>query len=274
MSLPPWSYDSADLHPKAVQELIEIYQSRKLLWLMVVNQFTVRYRRSIMGMLWIFLQPLLYTFTLTIALGTVFRNNIINYPVYVVVGMLVWQYFNQATITGIDTAVASRELSSRIYLPRSIHVLAAIGSSLVNYLLGFIPIGFLLMVFHYQPVMPWLLLPVAILLMTIFIVGVTLLIGTAAIYMGDVAPIYGALLQITFFITPVVFPRQAISAKYSFLLYLNPVGHYVSFFRDILYTGSWPSLSSWVIVCSLSLVSFLIGWIVFTRKAGDFVYHP
>ncbi len=136
----PFTYDSADRRSPATRELIELLRYRDLLRLMVTNIVKTRYKRSALGVVWTLLNPLLNMAVLTIAFSSLFRASLQRYPVYILAGLICWNLFAQTTISAMNTLVWGGSLLKRIYIPRTIFAVAAIGNGLVNLGLALIPL--------------------------------------------------------------------------------------------------------------------------------------
>ncbi|NLE44602.1 MAG: ABC transporter permease [Chloroflexi bacterium] len=268
-----WTYDSSETSGRMRQELHEIVRYRRLLSLMITNQFRTRYRRSVLGTAWIFLSPLINTLVFSFAFGQLFRSDIPNYPVYVMIGLLVWTLFVQATEQSIGSAISSSQLSRRIYIPCGLTILSVVGASVINFLLGLLPLFLVMSLAGYQPAISWLLLPLPILILAAFSLGVSLLVSTLAVLVGDVAPIYSALVQVVFFITPVVYPRQIVPDQFAWVFRVNPMVPIVDLFRAVLHENRVPDPVHLLIAIALASTTLVVGWWFHTRKADEFPYY-
>ncbi len=266
-------YDSDAIRSPEVQELREIWRYRDLLQLLVANSIKTRYKRSVLGVLWTLLNPLLTTIVLTVALSQLFRFQIENYPVYLLSGLVAWNFFSQTVTQVMSTLVWGSHLMKRIYVPHAIFPVSVVGNGLVNLLLALIPL-FVIMLFVHQP-LHWTLglLPLAILLLTLFTTGISLLLATLAVYFVDLVEMVKILLMAWFYLTPIIYPLEAVPPKYAWLLKLNPMSYLIEIFRGLIYNGTIPSEFHLGSVSVVSVLIFLIGWIVFTRKSNEFAYH-
>jgi ABC-type polysaccharide/polyol phosphate export permease len=268
-----FEYNSADVRPPFIGELVELWHYRDLLRLLVTNSIKTRYKRSTLGVVWTLLNPLLSTLVLTIAFQQLMRFNVENYTIYLLVGLLFWTFFSQTTTTSMNTLVWGSNLLKRIYVPRTIFAVSVVGNGLINYLLSLIPLG-LIMLFMHQPFSPTLLLlPFAILLMAMFTLGLSLFISTLAVYFVDVIDIYNVLLQALFYLTPIIYPISIIPEQFVFIVLLNPMTTMVELFRALIYYGELPTLAITLGSIGLSVVSLLVGWWVFTKKVDEFAYR-
>lgn len=266
-------YDSADRGAWLLREARELIAYRSLLRLLVVSQFKQRYRRSLLGMGWLFAGPLLNTAVLSVAFNALFRQQIAQYPVYVMVGLVAWNFFAQASTQGIDMAISGSGLLQRIYLPRSVFVVATLGSAVINMgiaLLALLPV----IVASRAPLhLTWLMLPAAIALLALFTLGVTLAVATLAAFVGDVAHMYPLLVQALFFLTPIVYPPEIVPAELRWLVQLNPLSSFVDLFRALLYRGVVPDLAHWMSAAGIALTVLGAGWVLFAWKSEEYVYH-
>jgi len=214
-------YDSANVPSPAINELGELWRYRDLLRMLVSNSIKTRYKRSALGVVWTLLNPLLNTLVLTIAFSQLLRFNVKNYAIYLLVGLLVWNFFSQTTTHAMNTLVWGSSLIKRIYVPRTI----------------FAPLGLIMLVMRHPFSWTLLLLPLALLFLAMFTLGVTLLISTLAVFFVDVIDMYGILLSAWFYLTPIIYPIEIVPEKFALLLRLNPMYYMVSLFRRLIFDG-------------------------------------
>ncbi|MCS6906685.1 MAG: ABC transporter permease [Anaerolineales bacterium] len=268
-----WVYDTATLRDPALEELFQLWRYRDLLHLLVVNRIKTRYKRSVLGVVWTLLNPLLNTLVLTIVFSQIFRFDVPNYPIYILSGLLFWNFFAQSTLDAMDTLVWGSSLLKRIYIPRTIFAVAVVGNGLVNYLLALIPLGVIMLVLRHPFTLNLAALPLAILILAMFTLGMGLLLSTLAVFFVDLVYIFNVLLLVWFYLTPIIYPLSILPERFLPLFRLNPLLHLLQLFRRIIYEGTMPSLSLWGAAFLLALVALGIGWIVFTRKADEFAYR-
>lgn len=268
-----WVYDTATLRDPALEELFQLWRYRDLLHLLVVNRIKTRYKRSVLGVVWTLLNPLLNTLVLTIVFSQIFHFDVPNYPIYILSGLLFWNFFAQSTLDAMDTLVWGSSLLKRIYIPRTIFAVAVVGNGLVNYLLALIPLGVIMLVLRHPFTLNLAALPLAILILATFTLGMGLLLSTLAVFFVDLVYIFNVLLLVWFYLTPIIYPLSILPERFLPLFRLNPLLHLLQLFRRIIYEGTMPSLSLWGAAFLLALVALGIGWIVFTRKADEFAYR-
>jgi ABC-2 type transport system permease protein len=257
----------------AIHELTELWRYRDLLRLLVSNSIKTRYKRSSLGVLWTLLNPLLSTLVLTIALSQIMRFQVENYPIYLLTGLITWNFFSQTTVTSMSNLVWGSSLLKRIYIPKTIFTLSVVGNSLINLGLSLIPLILIMLILGQPITWTFLLLPFAVLLLTIFTLGLSLILSTIAVYFVDTVEIFRVFTQAWFYLTPIIYPIDIVPEWFQPLLWLNPMTWMVSIFRSLIVMGELPSLQVVVTATLGSVLILIIGWWVFTRKADEFAYR-
>lgn len=266
-------YDSALKRSKAFEELVEAYRYRHLIFQLVRRDILTRYKRSILGVAWTMLNPLGMMLVLTIAFSQLFGGTRA-YPAYVLSGLIAWNFFSQTTTAGINQMVWGGGLLSRIYIPRTVFVLSSIGTGVVNLLLSMVPLIIVLLITGTPIRVSILFLPISIISLAAFSLGVGLIISTWAIYYYDIAEMYQIILTAWMYLTPIIYPESIVPENLRIWLFtLNPMYHLVAMFRAPLYEGVWPDANQTIAALGISFLVMAAGWIVFTRKSDEFAYR-
>lgn len=266
-------YDSAKHGNYALDELRQCFRYRNLLIQLVRRDITSRYKRSILGIAWTMLNPLGMMLVLTIVFSQLF-GAIHGYPAYVLSGLMVWTFFSQTTTASMVNLVWGGGLLNRIYMPRTSFAIAAIGTGAVNLLITCIPLLVVMLLTGVQLSPSILFIPVQLLIVSCFSLGLGLLLSTIAVYFPDVSEMYQIGLVIWMYLTPIIYPETALPQKYAYLItHLNPMYYMVRLFRIIFYEGRMPTAVEFWPAVLIALVSLGLGWYVFTRKADEFAYR-
>lgn len=266
-------YDSAKVRIPAISELVELWRYRDLLQLLITNRIKTRYKRSVLGVAWTLLNPLLNTLVITIAFSQLFRFDIKNYPIYLLIGLLFWNFFAQTTNDSMQTLIWGSSLIKRIYIPRTIFAVAVVGNGIVNFLLAIVPLT-IIMIGMQQPLRPSMLfLPIVILIMSMFTLGFSLFISTLAVFFVDVVDMYSVVLSAWFYLTPIIYPISIIPQGLIAYFKFNPLYPMVDLFRTIIYSGEVPSLIAFSEATGIAVVTLIIGWWVFTKRVDEFAYR-
>jgi len=271
----PQIYDSAKKGNLSLDELREVFNYRNLVGQLARRDILTRYKRSVLGIAWTLLNPLAMMLILTIVFSQVFKfGNIYGYPTYVLSGLLAWTFFAQTTTASMVNLVWGGGLLNRIYIPRTSFALAAIATGLVNIGLATIPL-LLVMLITGVPITPAMLfLPVPILLLAAFSLGVGLFISTMAIYFPDVSEMYQIVLTGWMYLTPIIYPVEVLPEGSAYwITHLNPMYYLVTLYRIPIYNGRLPTWEELLPTIIISTVSLVIGWVVFANKSDEFAYR-
>jgi ABC-type polysaccharide/polyol phosphate export permease len=267
-------YDSARrIHP-ALEELREIINYRDLIVQLVRRDVLTRYKRSVLGIAWTLLNPLGMMLVLTLAFSQILRfNTVYGYAAFVLSGLIAWNFFGQSTTAAMVNLVWGGGLLSRIYIPRASFALAAIGTAMVNILLALIPLLAVNLITGVPITPAFLFVPVPLLLLACFSLGLGLLLSTSAVYFPDIAEMYQIILSAWFYLTPIIYPVQALPEPLQYWIRFNPMYQLLELFRLAVYYGrfpTWEQLWPSLLIASVTLV---LGWVIFSRKSNEFGYR-
>jgi ABC-2 type transport system permease protein len=273
-SVSNYVYDSAQRRSPAINELREVLRYRDLLIQLVRRDVLTRYKRSVLGIAWTMLNPLGTMLVLTIAFSQILGKDQPGFPAYLLSGLIAWIFFSQTTNAAMVHLIWGEGLLKRIYIPRTIFALSAVGVGLVNLLFSIIPL-LVVMLLVRVPIRPTLLfLPVAIFFLVCFALGVGLVLSTLAVYFADVAEMYQVAITAWMYLSPVIYPADILDPQVRFWVsLLNPMYHLIIYFRTPIYEGVIPSLEQTLITGGISLGTLLLGWLFFTSKSDEFAYR-
>jgi ABC-type polysaccharide/polyol phosphate export permease len=267
------TYDSSKHSSLLIEELRALIKYRELIMQFVSRAIKTRYKRSILGVLWTMLNPLLMMLVLTMVFSAIFRFSVKNYSVYILSGLTAWNFFSSSTSIAMGEMMWSGGLLARIFVPKSVFAVSSIGTGLVNLLIALIPL-FVISIALGVPIRPSILvMPVAILLLAMFALGIALLLSTVAVYFADMLPIYEVLLTLWLYSTPIIYPVDIVPESLSWLFRLNPMYYLVYLYRTPLYDGVVPGLRYWLIGGGFALAAFILGGLTFTAKSHEYAYR-
>lgn len=269
----PRIYDSLHRPPRVVEEARALWAYRNLVRELAVRDIKIRYKRSVLGVFWTMLAPLLNMIALTLVFSAILKAQIENYPVYFLTGSLFWTFFSQTTVAAASQTQDANEMAKRIYVPRSVFVASTIVVGLVNLALAVVPLLVLLLVTGFPLHPTWWFLPIAVLITTLFTGGVALLLFTLASRFSDVREMYQVLVQIWFFLTPIVYHPAIVPPRFRLALWLNPMYYLVQTFRRPIYDGVIPSAALVGVSVTVALLVFVTGWVYFARHSYDFAFQ-
>ena len=251
----------------------ELYQNRYLIKELIVRDIKRKYRRSILGVLWSLLNPLLKMIVTAMIFSNLFRFDISNYALYLLCGQIIFTFYNESTGFAMSSIIENGILIKKIYIPKYLFPISRVASSCVN-LLFTLPALFLILIIttaQLPPLTFTFVIPTFLLLL--FCLGVGLILSTVAVYFRDIFHLYGVLLSFLSYATPIFYPESIVPDKYSFLLKLNPLYYYLKAFRQSIYDGQMPDCDLMLICLALSLVTFYFGLYLFKKFQNNFILY-
>jgi ABC-2 type transport system permease protein len=268
-------YDSAERGVLALDELREVFTYRNLLFQLIRRDVLTRYKRSVLGVAWTMLNPLGTMLILSIVFSRAFGQGI-TYAAYVLSGLLVWNFFSQTTNAAIVHLIWGEGLFKRIYVPRTVFALSAVGVGLVNLVLTLVPLLFVMLITGVPLRWTILLAPLPVLFLALFSLGMGLLVSAWAVYFADVAEMYQVAMVAWMYLSPIVYPKEYLLQLDTWGVWiarLNPMYHLVTLFRAVVYEGVLPEVGQFMLAGGIAVGMALIGWLVFTRQADEFSYR-
>ena len=266
-------YDSEKrLHP-SLEELKNLYKYRDLIVQLIRRDLVSRYKRSVLGVLWTMLSPLGTMLVMTIVFSQVF-DRVESYPIYVLSGLTAWNLFSQSTTHSMNSIIWGSNLNKSIFLPCTSFVVSAIGSSIVNLFISLVPLMIIMIVTGVSISFKMLLVPIPIILLGLFSLGVSLFLASFSVIFPDIAEMYNIFLRALMYATPIIIPIESLQAIMGgIILKYNPLYYYVTFFRLLVIEGVIPTWNLIWISVGLAFISLAIGWIVYTTRADKFPYY-
>ena len=255
---------------------------RFLLNQLVIRDFKIKYKRSVLGVLWSILYPLLMMMVMAIVFSNMFKFNMegVNYLVYLMSGLVVFNYFSEATNSGLISIISNSTLINKVYIPKYIFPIAKCLFVLINFVLSLLPL-FLIILFSGNAAegtkcslnIYYLLLPFIYLCMFMFTVGVSYILSTISVFLRDMIYIWGIMLTILNYFTPIFYNITILPETMQKIFKCNPLYLYINATREIFLFGN--SISPlYLLVCFLSgFGMLLIGLFVFKKKQDKFIYY-
>jgi ABC-type polysaccharide/polyol phosphate export permease len=265
---------------------VELWGYYELIWNLVVRDLKVRYRNSALGVLWSLFNPLLMmvVFTIVFTVMTPY-SDVKSYPVFVLCGILPWNFFSASVIGAIRSVVDNAPLVNKVYFPREILPISVVLANMVNFIIA-LPVLFILILAFQIPLTLWVLfLPAVLLVQVIFTIGFSLIMATANVFYRDTQIIMEVLMMAWFFVTPVfysglILPRnyeiiQGVSIDvFRWVNILNPMASIIATYRVVLYGvgngGASPEFYFFVRTLLTSVGILMVGAFVFYRYSRRF----
>ena len=249
------------------------YRYWELIWALALKDLKIRYKRSVLGFMWALLNPALLMVVLTVVFSTIMRFAIPHYAIFLLSVLLPWTFFSQSLSYAVEAIVTNGDLIKKVAVPKMVFPMAALVSNIINLLLSLIPLAILVPLLRHPFYWTWLYLPVPLMALAIFTLGMTFFFAVANVFYRDVAHILQIVLSAWFYLTPIIYPLDMIPSKYRWFFKLNPMVYVVNGFRLAVYYGQLPRISSIAASFACALVSLSIGYAIFRRYQDTFVFY-
>ena len=250
-----------------------IIQYRELIWALAVKELTVRYKRSILGFLWALLNPILFMLVLTVVFSKILVTAQPHYAIFLLSMLVPWTFFSQSLSYAAESIVGNADLIKKVRVAKLVFPVAAVVSNLINLMLSFIPLILIVLVMRHPFYWTWLYLPVPIVALAILTLGATFFFATANVYYRDVAHILQIVLQVWFYLTPIIYSLDFFPAKYRIFFKLNPVIYVLNGFRLGVYYGLLPTLESVIASFVCAFLALYFGFRLFRKHQDEFVFY-
>ncbi len=261
--------------------LRELIRYRDLIRNLVVSEIKTRYKNSVLGFVWSLLNPLAMMLVFTMVFGVLRPNHQVeNLPIYLLCGLLPWNFFSASVISSMNSIVANGNLIKKVYFPREVLTIAAILAQLVNFLLALVVLFAALLIVRTN-FSPWLwTLPIIIIIQTCFSLGIGLVLGTLQVFYRDTQMVMEVVMLAWFFLTPIFYTPDQLPASYDLgpivipverLLYiLNPMASLINVYRDLLYNGYRTDIDFFIRTALTAVVALGFGYWFFVRYSDRF----
>jgi lipopolysaccharide transport system permease protein len=279
--MPPLGTVRQRAQERMVGRVKELYTYRELIRNLVIRDLKVRYKNSVLGVLWSLLNPLLMTLVFTIVFTLMLpTRDIPKFPVFFMCGFLPWSFFSTSVTGATASIVSNAPLIKKVYFPREILPLAIVLSNLVNFLIALGVLFVMLLAFRVRLTPAALMLPFILLAQVLFTTGMSFMLATANVFYRDTQHILEIVLQAWFFLTPIFYPidilpksQQLLGLTVNIQLWLrrlNPLASLVASYQDVLYWGSPTGLDFLLRTFVTCAVVLVIGYLVFCRFSSLF----
>lgn len=240
---------------------------------LVLRDFKTKYKRSVLGILWSFLNPLLTMTVQYIVFSTIFRSDIPNFALYLLTGIVCFNFFSEASSMALMSIVGNAPLITKVYVPKYIYPLSRVLSSSINLLFSLIPL-LAVMLITGAPLRPaLLLLPFGLICLFLFSLGIGLLLSTAMVFFRDTQFLWGVVSMLWMYLSPIIYPESIIPVKFLTSYKCNPLYHIIRFIRIILMDGISPEPKAYGLCIIASAVPLIIGAVVFKKNQDKFVLN-
>lgn len=253
-----------------MEHLRQLYRHRVLVDVLIRRELKGRYRGTVLGLMWSFVNPLVLVAIYSLVFSIYMRVDMKHYPIFLLAGLLPWNCLVTGLVEGTSSIMANAGIVKRVYLPSAVFPLVSVLSNVVHYLLS-VPILIGLMLFlGFEPRWSWLFFPVVLILQIILTYGFTLLTSAMAVQYRDLLHIIPNLIIFGLFLTPIFYPPSLVPERFRFLLDFNPLTPLFRAHHAIFYSGVLPDPHALGVLAGFSLGLVAVGMVVFDRRSERF----
>lgn len=249
---------------------------------LISRDFKVKYKRSVLGVVWSLLYPILMMTVMALVFSQMFKFKVdgVNYLVYLMTGIIMFNYFSEATNTAMTSVVSNFSLINKVYIPKYIFPISKCIFVGINFVLTLIPLFLLIIITQfglgqYPASINWyyFILPYIFVCMFLFTVGIGLLLSCVSVFLRDMIYIYGIIITIWNYFTPIFYSLEILPQGLQTIFKFNPLYQFINSAREILLFGNCPSIATLLILGLIGVVTLLIGSIVFKKNQDKFIYY-
>ena len=242
---------------------------------LVSRDFKVKYKRSVLGIFWSLLYPVLTMAVMALVFTNMFKFSTpgVNYLAYLMSGLVIFNYFSEASNLAMSSVVANFSLINKVYIPKYIFPISKCLFVGINFLLTLIPLYAIILLTGTGINIYHLLLPYAFICLFLFTVGFGLILATVSVFLRDMFYIYGVVITLWTYMTPIMYDISIISGPLQIIFKLNPLYWFIYFARDIILYHQVPGLNVWIYCGLFAIIFLIIGIIVFKKNQDKFIYY-
>lgn len=247
-----------------IRKIVEIYNYREMIFSLIRRDLRGRYKGSVLGFAWTFLNPLLQLIVYTLVFSAIMRAGIPDYYLFLFVALIPWIFFSASLTGGASCIINQKDMIKKIYFPREVLPIAHVTCQLVNMLFSFVVIFVVLIVFGKGVnLYACIFLPIVILAEYLLSISIAMISSAVTVYLRDLEHVLAIVALAWQFMTPVMYPMEMVPEELKFLLSINPMVPVITCFRDILYFKRVPEVKMLINVFVLSLFLLVLGCIIF-----------
>lgn len=266
---------SADIQPFAKTELDK---NRFILKQLVTKDFKRKYRRSVLGIAWSVLNPLMMMIVMSIVFSFVFRADIENYPLYLILGNITFSFMSESTSQALMSFIDAAPLLKKVRVSRFVFPVQKVLFALVNFTFSLVAVALVMLWFRVVPTWHIIWLPVCLFLLVLFCSGIGLIVGSLAVFFRDVVHLWSVILTAWTYLTPIFWVPTQLAANGApawvmSIVELNPMYGFVTFMRDIFLWNQNPSMQTLGLCVIWSVIMLGIGILVFRKTQHKFILY-
>lgn len=240
---------------------------------LVAREFKVKYKRSLLGIMWSLLNPLLIMSVQYIVFSKLFKFDLPNYPVYLLSGTILFNFFSEATNQALISITGNAQLITKVYVPKEIFPLSKVISALINLCFSFIALYIMIIASGLKITILHVLIPFGMIGLFLFTVGFSYLLACMMVFFRDMQFLHGIIITAWTYLTPIFYPENILPDQFKWVLQVNPIHHYIKYIRSIILYNQVPSMSEHLICLFYAIGSIAMGLYVFRKMESKLVLN-
>lgn len=240
---------------------------------LVSKDFKLKYRRSVLGVLWSVLNPLLMMVVMSAVFSYFLRANVEHYPLYLILGNITFALMSDATTQGMTSIISAASLLKKVKIEKMVFPIQKVLFACVNFAFSLIAVA-IVMVFLQVP-LTWhvIWVPLFLFYLMVFCVGLSLLLSSLAVFFRDVIHLWSVVITAWMYLTPIFYAMDILPDFMKQIIYWNPMYQYINYFRVCILNAQTPSLGHNLLCFGFAAVTLVIGWIVFKKQEHKFILY-
>ncbi|HIV25230.1 MAG TPA: ABC transporter permease [Candidatus Scatomonas pullistercoris] len=246
---------------------------RPLLEELVSRDIKIKYRRSVLGVLWTVLNPLFMMVILSIVFSNLFRFDIENYPVYILSGQVIYNFYSGSTSSAMSAMLDNAALLKKVYIPKYLFVMSRILSAIIDVLASHCALLIVMIVTGVEMRWTIILFPIPLFMLVLFCFGFGLILATVAVKFRDIIHLYGVFTTGLMYLTPVIYALSLLPDWLYRVVRLNPITNYLMIYRDVMLNGTLPDPMHVLVGLAEGAVMMILGLLLFAKKQDTFILN-
>ena len=242
-----------------------LYNYREFFKTSVKKEFRGKYKKSVLGVFWSFLNPLLQLLVYSVVFSFITRMDTQNYTIFLVVGLIPWNFFSNTVLQSNASVVTNGGILKKIYFPREILPISVVTSNLINFIISCIIVLAALFISGIGLSVYALIFPLIMLIEYFLLVGISLIASSITVYLRDLEHFGNIFVMLWFYVTPILYDPSLIPERFSTLFKLNPMYHIIVAYRDVLYYKTMPNFENLGILFGICIFIYIIGYAIFKK---------
>ena len=246
---------------------------RPLLGELMARDIKIKYRRSVLVVLWTLLNPLLMMVVLSVVYSNLFKFDIENFSLYLLSGQVMFNFYSDATTSSMNAILGSASLIKKIYVPKYLFVLSRVCSSVINFLAAFLAMILVMLALRVELHYTVFLSFVPVVLLVIFSLGIGLILSAITVKFRDVMHLYSVFVTVIMYLTPVIYPMSILPDWLKIIVKANPLTNYLTMFRDVMLNNMIFSAGDLLIGIVEAIVALVLGLYIFYKNQDTFILN-